>query len=74
MIILCILLSTLENLIIHGYTLGGQSIQIILLTIMTTLSIAKPKSEWIHKLVVSVLVLVMLTSLAVTWNLWLIKS
>ncbi len=74
MIIVGILLSTIENMTIHGYALKEQPIQIVLLAIMTTLTLTKPKAEWIHKLVAGAMVILMFVSLAATWNLWLISS
>ncbi len=74
MIIVGIVLSLLEDLLFQGYTLAGQPIQLSLLVLMSAVTIAKPKAEWIHQAIVVALVILMLTSMAVTWNQWLITS
>lgn len=69
-----IFLSILEDLLIHGYTLAQQPLQLSLLAIMVALTFYKPKAEWIHKATVVALVVVMLVSMVLTWNEWLIAN
>lgn len=74
MIIVNISLSILEDLLIQGYKLTEQPVQLSLLAVMSVVTFTKPKSEWIHKAIVLALVILMLASIGVTWNKWLISS
>ncbi len=74
MIIVNIFLSLLEDLLIQGYALTEQPVQLSLLAVMLVVTMTKPKAEWIHKTIVVALVIVMLASMAVLWNKWLISS
>jgi hypothetical protein len=65
-------LSIADNLLFNGYTWTDQPVQLILLIGMTYLVYKKPKKEWMHKVVVMILTLLLLVSL--TLKDWLIEN
>ena len=62
--VILIVLSIADNLLFNGYTWLDQPVQFIMLAGMAFLIYKKPKQEWVHKTVVVVLTLLLLSSLA----------
>jgi|GEM_PF-2181976 hypothetical protein len=61
--VILIALSIAENLLFNGYTWRDQLLQIILFLLMLFLIYKKPQQEWVHKIVVVSLMMLLLANL-----------
>ncbi len=63
--VILIALSILDNVLINGYPIGDQIVQLILLALLLSLIYIKPSHEWVHVALAVGLLLLLLVSLAV---------
>lgn len=62
------LLSLIDNIVVHGYRITEQPLQILLILLLSVLIYKNYAHEWLHKLVAVLLTVLLLASL--TWLDW----
>ena len=72
-VILSAFISALENILISGHGAEGILFQIIIIIVLSAISIWKIEKEWVHKLVVLSWFIIIVISVAIKWNEWLIS-
>lgn len=66
------LLAILEDTIIQNYSIADEFVQLTVLAVSALIAWRRMTQEWLHKVVVIALVLMMLITFAIQWNNWLI--
>lgn len=67
-------ISLIDNIFIHNHPLSDQFVQFFLMAFMTWGAARGIRKEWIHKVLVVVLTVVMLGSIVVNWNDWTLSN
>ncbi len=67
------ILSMAYNIFILEYALGTQIIQGLLVLSFTFISYKRYTQEWIHKTLTVVAILILVASIVIEWNVWLIN-
>ena len=67
-------ISVVENILIHAYPISDSIVPLILLVFMSWGAARGVQQEWLHKVLVAVLLVVMLGSIVVNWNEWTLTS
>ncbi|HMJ67756.1 MAG TPA: hypothetical protein VK508_02610 [Cyclobacteriaceae bacterium] len=67
-------LAVLDDVFIQHYRIIDEAPQLAILTLSTLITTMKLGQEWIHRLFVVALVLMMLITFAVQWNEWLVGA
>jgi hypothetical protein len=66
--------SILDNVLIGGYGLKDQLIQIALLVLLVVVVLVNKRDEWIHKTLAGLLLLMTIAIFAAAWNIFLIAN
>lgn len=73
-IIILNVLGMLDNVFITDRSLLEQTPQLLILAVLLPLVMKRVTAPWLHKLIVVSMVLAMVVSMIVRWNVWLIQS
>ena len=68
------LTSLVDNIFVHQYPIADSVISILLALVMLFGAVRGIESEETHKVLVTILLIVMLGSVAVNWDDWILKS
>jgi len=68
------LLAVIDNVFISGYKISDQIVQIVVLLILTFIIVRGHSNEWLHKAIAAILLIILIVTLALTWNRFLIAS
>jgi hypothetical protein len=66
------LFSILYNLFILNLSLKDQLLQILLILVVSIIAVKQFTNEWIHKAVSLIVMLTIIASIVIEWNVWLI--
>lgn len=73
LLILSAVFSILYNLFVLELSLSDQVLQMLLIATISLIAIKKYSVEWIHKTVSVVVLLTLIISIIIEWNVWLIE-
>ena len=67
-------LSIIDNLLLRNYAAVDLIAQSTVLVVLSTMAIIKNSKPWLHKSVAIFMLLFLVTSIAVQWDLWLVSN
>lgn len=67
-------LAIVDNVFISGYTWKDQVLQLVVMTILSVFVLTKPTKEWVHQLLVAMLVIITILTIVVTWQTLVIEN
>ncbi len=73
LLILSAIFSILYNLLILNLAMADQILQLLLIATISLIAIKKYTVEWVHKMVSIVVLLTLVMSIIIEWNIWLIE-
>lgn len=73
LLILSAVLSVIYNLFILNLAFSEQILQILLILVISLVAVKNYKSEWIHKALSIVILVTLVISIVIEWNVWLIE-
>jgi hypothetical protein len=74
MIAVLAFVSFIDNVFIHGYPVSTQAIPLVLMSVMTWGTVRGFEQEWVHKILVTSLLVVMLGGIVVEWDEWTLSN